>query len=190
MTDYTVVDNFLDDPHSVRYKALRASYSDRVLQDGQLYKRISETHIPEVVDALNRHMGRPISLLGMAFRLNYEGEPPNIDVHSDMGWGKYALVLYLSEDARWQEGGDIRGTAFHTHIPSGADRLRPGDDATFKAVKPDWNNPEAWQLDAVAEGRFNRAVIYRSELFHSRWPIEAFGTTPQDGRLTLVAFFS
>lgn len=180
------VDNFLADPEALRYHAQNVEYTDRVLQNGQEYKRVCEQVIPEVVDALNQHFGRPISLLGMGFRLNYAGEPPNTDIHTDQGWGKYALVLYLSKDADWRGG----GTAFWTHKATGADRIRPGDVDTIKAVEPDWNNVDAWNMDTVVEGRFNRAVIYRSELFHSRWPFEAFGSTPEDGRLVLVAFFN
>ena len=39
-------------------------------------------------------------------------------------------------------------------------------------------------------GRMGRAVIYESELFHSRYPFAAFGSGPEDGRLVAVAFFS
>lgn len=183
--DITIVDNFMSDPHPIRYLGQTAQYEDRILQDGQEYKRIAERVVPEVVDRLNEHFGRPISLLGMGFRLNYDGEPPNTDIHTDQGWGKYALVLYLSKDEDWHGG-----TAFWTHAATGADRIRPGDVDTIKAVELDWNNIGAWHMDSVVDGRFNRAVIYRSELFHSRWPFEAFGSTPDDGRLVLVAFFN
>lgn len=185
MNQIEVIDDFLPDPHLARSKGMKAKFEDRTLQDGQLYKRIAETLLPEVVDALNEHMGRPISLLGMGFRLNYDGEPPNTDIHTDQGWGKYALVLGLSRDEDWRGG-----TAFWTHNATGADRIRPGDVGTIKAVQPDWNKPDAWHLDQVVDGKFNRALIYRSELFHSRWPFTAFGSTPEDGRLVLVAFFN
>ena len=51
-------------------------------------------------------------------------------------------------------------------------------------VGADYHNDGHTHIDAFCH------VIYDGSLFHSRWPFEAFGTGPQDGRLILVAFFT
>lgn len=183
--DLRVYDEFLDNPNSVRNRGLRAKYGNYLGKDGEMYKRVSNQTIPEVVDALNKAMGRPIELLGMGYRLNYAGELPNHAIHSDLGWGTYAAVVYLSEPADHEHS----GTAFWKHW-TGHDRCRVGEESVLVDVLADWDKIEAWEQTAFVPGKFNRAAIYRSELFHSRWPFAAYGSSPDDGRLIAVAFFN
>lgn len=183
--DLRVYDDFLPNPHSIRSRGLRAKYGNKHAQDGETYKRVSEMVIPEVVDALNTAMGRPISLLGMGFRLNYAGEMPNHAVHADLGWGTYAAVVYLSTPPDTVTS----GTAFWRHH-TGHDRIKTGEAEVLKDVVADWDNELAWEQTAFVPSVFNRGIIYRSELFHSRWPFEAYGSSPDDGRMVVVAFFN
>lgn len=183
--DLRVYDDFLPNPHSVRNRGLRAKYINYEGKDGQEYKRVSSETIEEVIDGLNQAMGRPIQLLGMGYRLNYGGEMPNAAIHSDLGWGTYAAVLYLSTPP----ANEISGTAFWWH-KTGVDRVKPGDTDVLKNVSGDWDNPEAWEQVNFVFSVFNRCLIYRSELFHSRWPFAAYGSGKDDGRLIVVAFFN
>lgn len=183
--DLRVYDDFLTNPESIRSRGLRAKYGDYLGKDGEIYKRVSDQAIPEVVDALQRAMGRPIELLGMGYRLNYAGELPNHAIHSDLGWGTYAAVVYLSEPPTHETS----GTAFWQHW-TGWDRVRRGEETVLVDVLADWDKIEAWEQTAFVPSKFNRAAIYRSELFHSRWPFAAYGSSPDDGRLIVVAFFN
>ncbi|QWP79229.1 hypothetical protein J5226_12930 [Lysobacter sp. K5869] len=176
-----VVDNFLPDGEAVRALALRSPYTDVQAPDGETYRRVCITEVPGLVPALEAAVG-PVEMLLTGFRLNFGGELPNAAVHSDIGFGTHALVLYLCE-------GD-GGTAFWRHRATGAHRLDPGDVALWEQVKGDWDRPEAWRRIDLAELRMNRAVIYESALFHSRFPFAAFGAGPEDGRLIAVAFFN
>jgi len=176
-----IVDDFLPDPESVREAGLRAPFTDWKGYDGEVYKRVCLVEIPGVRELIERQFG-PVNVLGMGFRLNYGGEMPNAAIHSDMGWGTHAMVLYLSEG----EG----GTAFWRHKATGAHRIDPGQVALWEQVRDDWNRVDAWDRIGLCEMRFNRAVFYEGANFHSRWPFEAFGTGPQDGRLIAVAFFT
>jgi hypothetical protein len=157
-----IIDDFLPDAAAVRQQGLHAPYEDWLAPDGEVYRRICRVTVPQAVQQLERHLG-PIELYAMGFRLNFAGELPNAAVHSDAGW---------------------------QHRATGAHRLDPGDQELWHQVRDDWNRPAAWQQAQLAELKFNRAVIYEGSLFHSRWPFEAFGTGPEDGRLTLVAFFT
>src|SRR5688572_8447728 len=134
--DLAVVDNFLTDPNKLMSAARRATYGPYVGQDGVTYERVAEHLSKDVVDALNEYMGKPISLLGMGFRLNYAGENPNHAIHSDLGWGKYALVLYLSEPPSHI----VSGTAFWTHLATGEDRILSGDTELLAQVEGDWDD--------------------------------------------------
>jgi hypothetical protein len=48
---------------------------------------------------------------------------------------------------------------------------------------------EAWEQIALAPMQFNRFITYPTSYFHSRFPHEAFGAGPADGRLIWVCFF-
>ncbi len=179
------VDDFIPDIEQVRWQGINANFQDRVLKDGALYKRVAEAIIPSVVDALSVAMGRPITLDTMGFRLNYAGELPNQAIHTDTGWGTYAMTLCLDPHA---PAGN--GTAFWTHTATGLEGVELNDYDAMFSVADDANHPDAFDLRLLAEAKYNRATIYRSDLLHSRYPFTAYGSTPADGRLTLVAFFS
>lgn len=176
-----VFDNFLPDAAAVRADALCAPFVDWPGHDGEVYKRVALVEVPGLREAIEREMG-PVQMLGMGYRLNFAGELPNAAVHSDLGWGTHALVLYLCDG----EG----GTAFWRHRATGAERIRQGDVDLWHAVRDDWNTEKAWEQVGLCELRMGRAVIYESERFHSRYPFAAFGDGPDDGRLVAVAFFT
>jgi hypothetical protein len=176
-----VIDRFVPDAVALREMGLRAPYIDWPGHDGEVYKRVCLAEIPGVREAIENAVG-PVDMLGTGFRLNYGGEMPNAAIHSDMGWGTHALVLYLSEG----EG----GTAFWRHKASGAHRIDQGDVELFEQVRGDWDDASKWEQVDLCPMKLGRAVIYESALFHSRWPFAAFGTGPDDGRLIAVAFFS
>ncbi len=174
-----VVEDML--PASVREDGLRAPFVDWPAPDGEVYKRVALVEVPGLLGAIERIMG-PVDMLGMGYRLNFNGETPNAAIHSDVGWGTHAAVVYLSEG----EG----GTAFWRHKATGAERIDPGDTALFEQVRGDWDDAERWEQTALAEMKVGRGVIYESALFHSRWPFAASGDSPETGRLIAVAFFT
>lgn len=176
-----VVDDFLPNPCRIRREALRAPFVDWEGPDGQVYKRVCLTAIPGVLEGIEQVYG-PVQMHGMGYRLNYAGEPPNAAIHSDLGWGTHAMVLYLCNGPG--------GTAFWKHRATGAERIRAGDADLLEQVQGDWDNADAWEQTGLCEVAFNRAVMYESERFHSRWPFEAFGDCPATGRLIAVAFFT
>lgn len=176
-----VIDDFYPYPMQLRNFALSRQYEDWLGPDGEVYKRICRCEVPAMRELLTGLLG-PMEIHGMAFRLNFGGEPPNAAIHSDVGWGTHALVHYLSEGPS--------GTAFWKHKATQTDRIDPGDTYLFEQINRDWNDVSKWEQKRLVEMRFNRALIYESALFHSRWPFEAFGSYPEDGRLIVVAFFT
>ncbi len=166
-----------------RRDALSSSFVDWARPDGEVYKRICIKEVPGLRLALGQlYFQRQIEILGMGYRLNFAGEAPNAAIHSDIGWGTHALVLYLSEGNS--------GTAFWKHLKTGAKHIEPGDVDLLREVEGDWNDESKWQRYLGIPMRMNRAVIYDSTLFHSRYPFEAFGDSPENGRLIAVCFFN
>jgi|ERR1700754_3697546 len=158
---FTEIKNFLPDPSKVREYALSLKYKDLYAYDGEVYKRIVQAEVPGLREGVEKIMG-PCLFLGQGFRLNYGKELPNHAIHIDVGWGTHALVCYLSVAT----GGFDTGTAFY--------------ESTDGNELP----------KALCHEEFNKAVIYRSDQPHSRWPLEAYGEGPEDGRLIAVAFFT
>lgn len=176
-----VIDNFLSNPQEIRRLGIEADYMDWEGFDGSVYRRVALTTVPGLQKQIEEVVG-PVNMLGMGYRLNYSGELPNALIHTDLGWGTHALVLFLSE------GGS--GTAFWRHVDTHTYGVSAGDIALYDLVKSDWNRRDAWDLLSSIPMQFNRALIYPSTLFHSRYPFEAFGNTPDTGRLIAVAFFT
>jgi hypothetical protein len=176
-----IIDDFHPMPEQLREHALHQTYIDWLGHDGQVYKRICKMEIPGVQYILESLLG-PIEMLGMAYRLNFDEEVPNSAIHSDLGWGTHALVLYLSNGPS--------GTAFWQHKLTVTDRIDQGDTWLFEQINRDWNNEDAWEQTKFIPMQFNRALIYESALFHSRYPFRAFGNSPETGRLIVVAFFN
>ena len=181
-----ILDGFLDSPDQARQDALAGTWVDYYSSaDDETYKRIQPYWSTDLERAYREHFGN-INVIASAFRLNYKGELPNALIHSDGdGWGKYAGVLYLSEESPRNSG-----TAFWRHRATGAEKLSPADYATALQVVPDWDDPSKFDMTNLVQAKFNRLVVYDSEQLHSRWPFEGHGSTPQDGRLTHVTFFS
>lgn len=180
-----IFDHFLPDPAAVRAHALAATYTDWPGPDGEIYRRICICDVPGLQGRIELAMGGPVDMLGMGYRLNYAAELPNAAIHSDLGWGTHALVLYLSD-----VGAGKSGTAFWRHRASRANRINNGDTALFDQVKGDWNRETAWTMTEFVPMKFNRALIYEGAYFHSRYPFAAFGDRPDNGRLIAVAFFT
>lgn len=182
---YRTIPNVFQDPLRMRDRGLRAKFADRQLKDGQVYKRVAEDVIPELCDSLITAAGRPITLEAMGWRLNYANELPNKYIHADAGWGNYAAVVGM--DPNVPEG---CGTAFWRHKATGATNIHLDDIVTYFAVMNDWNDASKFEQVDFAQMVFNQAVVYDSTLLHSRWPFEAYGDSPETGRLSIVAFYS
>ena len=176
-----VLDDFYPFPEKLRDFALKQDFIDWQGPDGQVYKRICITNVPGLTSMLEDLLGS-VEMLGMAFRLNFNEEEPNAAIHSDLGWGTHALVLYLSEGES--------GTAFWKHKETSTVRIDPGDEWLYEKVCNDWNELDKWEQRKFIPMKFNRALIYESAFFHSRWPFKAFGDSPETGRLIVVAFFN
>lgn len=177
-----VYDDVIKNIDAMRLDALTSDFYDYEAHDGEVYKRVVIKELPDLDEIVRLIMGSDIDMLMSGYRLNYDGEVPNNYVHSDLGFGQYACVLYLCDG--------YGGTGFWRHKETGATRIDVGDVELFEKVRHDWNNENAWELEEVVQLKYNRIVVYESASFHSRYPSEAFGQLPENGRLIAVGFFN
>ena len=187
LTALKVIDDFLPEPNAWRALALSAPFRTVNYQDHD-YHGVNLVTPPEdvVVRLLSKAMdGAHIRVESQHFRLGlapWLGPGPTTWIHADTGCNaEWAAVLYLSNPP---EPGC--GTAFWQHAETGAAFYHPDDHYPYDADGGDQN---AWAMVGLAGQVFGRVILYPTCLFHSRWPRDAWGDTPETGRLTWCAFF-
>lgn len=202
-----VVDGFAADPDALladaiagsfeaaghHYPGIRAALPDRYLRD----------QLPVIAQALRRDFGscRRIHVVDASFsivtiapdELDIRQRLPHVDAY---GRDRIALVHYLSAS-------DSGGTAFYRHRTTGFETI----DETRAQIFFDTLRGEAeaepptgyiaedtalFERTALIDARFNRALLYRSNVLHSG-AIAADAVLSPDpalGRLTVTAFFA
>ena len=81
------------------------------------------------------------------------------------------------------------GTAFFDHHAHGI-RFRGEKDEHDRLLREDAGDLQKFNFQSLVPMKENRLVVYPSDLFHSRYPFEGWGTSQQDGRVVIVGFFS
>lgn len=186
-------DGFADDAIGVRQAVTSGGFSTKQGPDGATYTGISTHPVPQWFDRISELVGGKIEPKLSCFRLNLAGELPHSWVHSDDICAKYASVLYLNLPEQCKGG-----TAFWKHktrnisaLPSKASLTAGGVDADefYRTMDREWKEIEHWEQIEFVPMQFNRFITYPTSLFHSRFPFEAFGKGPKDGRLIWICFY-
>ncbi|MGR6330277.1 DUF6445 family protein [Sphingomonas sp. XXL09] len=202
-----VIDDFAADPDDLRQAAAAATFEAA----GHFYPGVRaplpesyfRDHFPVIAQALGRRFGphRQIGVIDASFSI-VTARPDALDVrqrvpHVDAyGRDRVAMVHYLSPAHR-------DGTAFFRHRATGFETI---DDARAPAFFDRLQGevaaapPEGYILGdtplferiGMAEARYNRAILYRSQLLHSGAiaPDAILSSDPAIGRLTVTAFLS
>jgi hypothetical protein len=189
-----IQDDFAPDALAVREAAIAGSFSEEQGPDGAMYSGISHYAVPEHwYGRIENIVGFPIVSRLECFRLNLAGEMPKSWVHADDICAEHASILYLNREE------DCRGgTAFWRHAALGMDRRLTEEDMRARGIRSEvfhawmtneWKNLAFWEMTALLPMRFNRFLTYPTCFFHSRYPFEAFGNAPENGRLVWVCFF-
>lgn len=186
-------DNFAIDALDVRSKVVNGSFDSHQGPDGATYTGISLYPVPQWFERISELLGKPIVPRLSCFRLNLAGEIPHSWVHSDDICATYASVLYLNPSEQC-----TGGTAFWRHREKGIDSLPSKEELTadgmdadlyYKSMDAEWKDLSLWEQCGFVPMKFNRFITYPTSMFHSRYPHEAFGTGPQDGRLIWICFY-
>lgn len=193
MNGFAQFDNFAPDAAEVREEVVRGAFSTETGPDGAEYTGISTFPVPGWPKLIESLIHEAIIPRISCFRLNLKGELPHSWVHSDNICAAYASVLYLNRPEQC-----FGGTAFWHHVNLGIDHLptrqelqRFGFDADkfYKQMDSDWQELHLWKQHKLVDMQWNRFITYPTCLFHSRYPFEAFGKGPEDGRLIWICFY-
>lgn len=189
----SVFDNFSPNLLKFRQQVLGAGFGTQKGPDGADYTGICKVDDKELSDGIGQAIHHQIVPKLSCFRLNVEGDKLHSFIHSDDICAQYASVLYMN-----LPGTEQGGTAFWKHTGLNIDAMPSAQDIQACAYRPDWfcgmmqkewNDLSYWQQAGFVGMKWNRLLVYPTSMFHSRYPFEPFGTTPQDGRLIWVCFF-
>lgn len=176
-----VFDDVLPDPDAVRRVILDTPAQVMDFGGDQVFRGI---HVPPadvmqlVIDALATWL--PSCRARVIFaRQSPAGQIEPNDVHSDVDMGHATAILYLNPTPA---EGD--GTSFWKRKASGAVRGDWDEDC-----QADSKDRDAWERWRTVEARYNRLLVFRSDLYHSRAIVENYGVG-DDARLILIAFLT
>lgn len=191
--DYIVVDDFCDHLELVKESAFAAGFSTWLPNKGEVGSSVYEGmgfwgNHALMLRSLILATGTVLVPNSMFFRITNEGMEKAY-IHSDRETGDHTCVVYMTSHEQ------PSGTAFFRHKRTGLTEMpsfqEMADDGILDELKVDMvsRDPDKWeQLDYV-EGKYNRALIFHAPLFHSRFPLEGFGKTEEEGRLVWVSHF-
>jgi hypothetical protein len=178
-----IVDNFYEDPMSVRQFALRQSFEEGGIGRGYIGRRTAERFLfPGVKERFEQIIGMPITgweSHGMngRFQIAWAGEP--LVYHCDSQ--RFAGMLFLTPDAPFETG-----TTLYANRRTRARTFEdPGWDDAWRGGNHLDRTP--FQQVDVAGNVFNRLVIFDGSCIHSA--SEYFGQDMEDGRLWHMFFF-
>lgn len=178
-------EDFAPDAAEVRESVINGAFSTQVGPDGGQYTGISTFPVPRWFDRISECLSKKIVPRISCFRLNLDGELPHSWVHSDEICAEFASVLYLNTPEQCSGG-----TAFWKHHYLKLEAMPKGQTPEFyKCMEKDWKNLKMWEQINFVPMKWNRFVTYPTSVFHSRFPFEAFGKGPQDGRLIWICFY-
>jgi len=171
-----IIDDFYQDPDSVRNFALNQEFSVRGNFPGTRTKPFLSPDIIQCIEYFMPWAGKITNTFEWsgytgAFQLAVAGD--RTWIHTDF-YNKWAGVCYLTPDAP-----HTSGTGLYRYKPTGEHRKAACDYEGYDYTK--------WDLFDVIGNKYNRLVIYRGDLFHAS--LQYFGDNLHNGRLFQTFFF-
>lgn len=188
-TSLTIIDDFMPNPEEIRKKALEAGFEDFPYMQGVYQGTGLNYKCPELREQIQNVFQRELDFHVSAFRSGGEETKLHVNIHADNSVSDFAGVYYLNLPEQCKGG-----TAFYTLKEYGWDEMPTEEQLKEKGknlewMTSKWTQPDAWELNTVAGMKFNRLIIYPTQYFHSRYPLEGWGTTPENSRLVWVSFW-
>lgn len=181
-----IVDNFYDDPDSIREFALKQEYVEGGIGRGFIGRRTEQQFLfPDLKGKFEEIMGRKITAwqehgMNGRFQISWSGEP--LVYHCDSQ--KWGGMLYLTPNAPYQ-----CGTTLYAHKQTKARTYHEeGWDAAWKDVPGDCHlDGTSFEPVDVLGNVYNRLVIFDASAIHAA--SEYFGTVKENARLWQMFFF-
>jgi hypothetical protein len=186
------IENFFQSPGKEREAALASTFS-RVEHNGIDYNGISEVSDPEGIARLEKIIGIEVESAKIVYRRYLKDEPQSTFIHCDANLSDWTCVAFLTSPVACRGG-----LAFWRHRKTGWE-FHPTPEEMKSAgaqnSKEFWDSLLAegldaslWQMIEYVPVGFNRAVIFPSAAFHSRWPKESTAVSVENARLIKTYF--
>lgn len=187
MTTLQIIDDFCPVP-GMRDKALGGEFKTHIGPDGAKYTNINVEQFPELFSCLETGLGCKAQPKLAVFRVDLDGELPHCPVHSDEICATHAGILYLNLPEQCRGG-----TAFWRHKRTRLEMMPelngPLAIHELKQLAADWHDASQWEQTSFSAMKFNRFITYPTRMFHSRWPLDGFGQSKENGRLIWTVFY-
>lgn len=185
-----VVDDFFEDPDSVRDFALNVPYDFVANYPGMRTRGVHEVQSLELKEKFEKILNMPIvrwdtfdgngeKHMNTCYQLCLETD--TTWVHHD--FTQWAAIIYLTPNADPDSG-----TGLFIHKETGVgywDKNNPKTDFNKTA---DMYDLDKWQLTTEVKNKYNRMILYNANQYH-RSMKPGFGNNYVTGRLTQVFFF-
>lgn len=179
--DVLVLDDVLADPEAYRAAVLAKAPQDVEIGPGVVFHGIIEAPSTELTDAIVSRFPRLTPTATFCRQSPQAQVEPNF-IHTDRDMGDWTGILYLNPNPA---PGD--GTSFY--------RLKATGQIASTAVEREasmtewrmWRDLRRWQVWRTVEAKFNRCLLFRAPLFHSRAIFDNYGAGA-DARLIQVVF--
>lgn len=181
--DIIIVDGFYNNPDGVRSHILNLDYPIKGNYPGLRSGPEPDKQSQAMRNYFGTIMGTPITFWPSVYNTAYQ-----LTVDSDVSWihhddTEWAAVVYLTPDAPLDAG-----TTFYRLKSTGVDRWDRDNPDTDYNTSNYLTDESLWERTATVGNVFNRAVIFRGELYH-RSDRPGFGTDVNTGRITQTFFF-
>lgn len=190
-----IIDDFYDDPDSIRDIALSSEYFEDKKSLGHKFgnapwpgKMSKQTYAPTWIDLkisklLNKNIRQLRQIDTGAFRISKEGTQSSNMLHADgADDGLYAGVLYLSKNRE-----DTPGTIFYKHKLTNTDKALNQEHLDQLMINDEFNQLDKWTVHTVSNIVYNRFLLYPANKFHGIGPV--FGDRDDNARIIQIFNF-
>jgi hypothetical protein len=174
--DLKIIDDFYNDPDSIRNMALGAWYESFPI--GNYVGRNTRNQVimeEELEERLSNIFNFEIEIINSKFRYATEHDSPMSWIHTDLGVGWHLIVPLMKTDVE-------DGVIFWEHFKHGrhSNINVPGHE-TF--------NINLWRKWHTEYYKYNRAVIFDFRYFHSPMHQSGYGKNIEESRLYHICKF-
>lgn len=189
-----VLDDFLADPETVRNSALASGFGSWRPAKGDVGSSVFDGinfygNHHTIIETIYKKIGFIGYPASTCFRVTNESTE-RAYVHSDVAAGDTTVIVYLSQHD------DRYGTGFYRHRESDSLAQPPFSvlakmPAAWEQLKHDINDSsdKYWEEIQFVDGIYNRALVFKSNRFHRRFPEHGFGTDEKSGRMIWIGHF-
>ncbi len=178
-----IIDNFETDPDKTRLEAIKANYISYKAQD-VVYHGIAPTDFSKYKKLFEEHLKKEIKPIVSFYRYYTKDLASPNYIHADMNFCSHIAIQFLHKDL---QGGFATWSHKETNLIKAT---LPLNEDILKKLRDDSKDENKWNRETLVHSRFNRCVIYDADGFHSHYPKQLWGSTPEDGRLIQVFFFN